>query len=202
MAIILHTMIRTIFLLALFLPLSYAFARDETEIIRFDYVLKVTDQSRAEKSITAWAEKNSGYMQSLRQDAVTIRFSSSVGPAALSGMLRDSGLVVEEAIKRLDQSERLNSIKASLAIKNKHLERLQALFAQSDLEQTVAIEKELQKVIQEIESLKGEERRLKEDIAYYTALIRFTTAGVATRPARVGIGWIAELGLDRFLENF
>ncbi|MBE7440374.1 MAG: DUF4349 domain-containing protein [Spirochaetales bacterium] len=203
MATSLYFLMRRVLVMALLFPISLWSAGDPlSEIIRLDYVLKVTDQNRAEKSITAWAEENGGYMQSLRRDAVTIRFSSRVGPGALSVMLRDSGLVVEESIKRLDQSERLNSIAASLAIKSKHLERLQALFSSSDLEQTVAVEKELQKVVQEIERLKGEERRLKEDIAYYTAAIRFTTTGVATRPSRAGIGWIDRLGLDLFLENF
>jgi hypothetical protein len=187
-------------LLVLICIIALPLAAEESVVL--NYSMRTADAALFEQELIAWAEDRSGYLQALSNESLTLRFSSSTSLAELAQLLKRHGTILEESVNREDLAERVHNVKTGLAIKEKHLESLHKLFSGSDREQTIAIEKELHKIVLEIERLKGELRLLDDRMQLHTAIVRFRNVSVPARQSSIQFPWIQALTVDSFLEGF
>jgi len=113
------------------------------------------------------------------------------------------GIVIDKSINRTDLTSRIAKLEGQLKSKQEILERLRTFFDQSDLESTLDIENSMTRLVNEIESVKGQLRLSKEQAKWSIIHVSFSFRQrdnilYVTSPFE----WLNSANLNRFLEDF
>ena len=169
--------------------------------LRASAQLLVTDREAAASTLIAWTQEQGGYFVERSLDRVVLRV-----PAATFADLRELARSTAEEVIAFNPSaedlrEELAAVRAAIAGREENLERVLTFLEESeDVAGTLALEREISSLMQELESLRGRERAINTRIAYARAEI-VLSAQAAGIPDTVpsSFEWLNELDLYDFL---
>lgn len=162
--------------------------------------LLVEDREAAAERLIAWTEGQGGYFVERSLERVVLRV-----PAGSFGALREVAADASEEIitynpSAQDQRQELSAVRAAIASREENLERVLSFLDGADVDGTLALEREISSLMQELESLRGRERAIRTRIAFARAEIALSAqaAGIPdTLPS--SFDWLNTLDLYRFI---
>jgi len=166
------------------------------------FVLNVYDREEASKKVVELAREAGGYVSTQTNEAVEIRIPAG-SFVKVTEALPEIGRVLQKDIRARDVTEQFTDLKLRIAAKRKYLESLQKLLEKAQNAQAMLeIQKEVGKVVEEIESMEGRLRYLADHVAFSTISVRFNLATQqAHRAFRLPFQWVEELGLEHLLDH-
>ncbi len=160
----------------------------------------VADVDRATDRLALWADESGGYLLYKSSEMVIFRFPyTKVG--TLRGFLEDiSETVVELSLQAQDLRESILGIQSGIRSREEILQQNLQYIDQTDVEGTLAIEKEVMQLLTEIEQLKGKLRKLTVDRAYALAQVNLRILGQSL-PTDIpsSFGWINTIDFYKFV---
>jgi hypothetical protein len=160
----------------------------------------VADVDRAIDSLAQWADEAGGYLLYKSSEVVIFRFPyTKVG--SLRGFLEDiSETVVELSLQAQDLRESILGIQSGIQSREEILQQNLQYIDRTDVEGTLAIEKEVMQLLTEIEQLKGKLRKLTVDRAYALAQVNLRILGQSL-PTDIpsSFGWINTIDFYKFV---
>jgi len=163
--------------------------------------LLVSDREAAAGALITWTEEQGGYFVERSLERVVLR----VPAEAFDGLREAARATAEEIItynpSAQDLRQELSAVEAAIASREENLERVLAFLDESDdIEGTLALEREISSLMQELESVRGRERAIRSRIAYARAEIALS-AQAADIPDRVpsSFEWLNSLDLYDFI---
>jgi len=160
----------------------------------------VADVDRAIDSLARWADEAGGYLLYKSSEVVIFRFPyTKVG--SLRGFLEDiSETVVELSLQAQDLRESILGIQSGIQSREEILQQNLQYIDRTDVEGTLAIEKEVMQLLTEIEQLKGKLRKLTVDRAYALAQVNLRILGQSL-PTDIpsSFGWINTIDFYTFV---
>jgi hypothetical protein len=172
-------------------------AREPLLIYTATLTLAVFEARAAISAVEELARTSGGYLVNRGDDSVTIRVPSRAFRGALGSVSR-LGDELHRDVDVRDVTEQFADIETRLRNAQAVRLRLEALLEKAaKIEDALAVERELERVTQTIEQLKGRLRLLSELIAYSTITVNFRArprdhVGSETR---LPFPWLNELGL-------
>jgi hypothetical protein len=166
------------------------------------FAVQVYDVRRARRDLIAWAKGQGGHMQATRGNQVVLRLPAerfdAVEPA-----LRELGRVLDDrtVIEARDVTAEVMDVELRLETKRDYLDTLRGMLAaDGSLEDKLAVQREIARVVEEIERIEGRLRLLRNQIAMATVTVDFelATAG-SQRTFKLPWGWLDWLGLEQLL---
>jgi hypothetical protein len=162
----------------------------------------VADADQAADRLEAWTETQGGYVLLKSRERVSLRLPHPALPR-LRGFLEElSEDILDFAPQAVDLREQLARTQSSLASRKEILGRNLALLDQADTAGTLAIEREMLGLIQEVESLQAALARLTVDRAFarVEVALRYMQA---TLPEDIpsSFPWINQVSFYPFIEG-
>jgi hypothetical protein len=176
-------------------------AREPLLIYTATMTLAVFGTREAIGKVEELARTTGGYLVSRSDTSVTIRVPTKSFHGALDGVGKVGDELHREVNVR-DVTEQFADIEIRLRNAEAVRQRLEALLAKAaKIEDALAVERELERVTQVIEQLKGKLRLLSELIAYSTITVNFQArpqdqVGTETR---LPFDWLGGLGLPSLM---
>lgn len=134
-------------------------------------ILLVADPDQTADALELWAEQSGGYTLLKSSDRVILRLPFGDIPQ-LRGKLEElSDDILEISPQSLDLREQILEMQARITSREEVLRQNLALLDQADVRGTLAIEKEILALIEEIEESKGTLQKLNLDRAFSRAEI-------------------------------
>ena len=167
-----------------------------------DYTMAVFETTAAIDAVQKMAEELGGYLVKRTDGYITVRVPSNTFKTAL-GKLEALGDVLHRDESVEDVTEDYYDLKTRLDNARAMRDRLEQLLAQAkDVEEALAVEKELARVTADIETMEGKLERLRELIAFSTITVRFEARGGETvgDEVRLPFPWLDQLGLSNLLQ--
>ena len=165
--------------------------------------LLVSDQEAAAEALITWTEEQGGYFVERSLERVVLRLPAD----AFDELRAVAGSTAEDVItynpSAQDLRQELSFVEAAIAGREENLERVLAFLDESDdIEGTLALEREISSLMQELEALRGRGRAIRTRIAYARAEIALS-ARAADIPDRVpsSFDWLNSLDLYDFIEE-
>jgi hypothetical protein len=166
-------------------------------------VVQVSDVGAAQDAVIARAESEGGWFSALSDDGVTLQV-----PVARAGVVEDFartlGSVVERDYRRDDLSAQLRDQRSALAARQRTLDRYFAVLADANARSVVSVEREINRLVTEIEGYEGRIRVLEHRAAVASVQVSFRFRD-RKRPAPAGassFGWVNSVSLDDLLGTF
>jgi vacuolar-type H+-ATPase subunit I/STV1 len=131
----------------------------------------VADPDRTADTLEAWVEREGGYALLKSSDRVVLRLPFSVIPEFRSELEELSDYILELSPQSRDLREAILETRAKINSRQDVLRQTLALLDQADVKGTLAIEKEVVKLIEEIEELSATLQRLNVDRTFSRAEI-------------------------------
>lgn len=121
---------------------------------------------------------------------------------ALKELLEQGAYILDSQVRHKDLTTKLMDLNTRLETKNKLLKELSALFAGSKFHQTIEIEREMGRVVFELEKLKGQIRYYEE----LTSLVDVSVYYRGRRGRRFSIPqqfyWMQKLGVKNMIRSW
>lgn len=166
-------------------------------------VLKVPNERDAADAIVDRAELAGGYLFALDESSVRVK----VPTARLDGLQTDIetlGTVIGRNYRATDVGERIDRLTTRLASRRKVLGQYFLVLAEAGPQAVVSVERQITQLVREVESLEGQLRSLKRQMAF--AELRIDFRAVERRPpapiAESPFDWINSLGLGPLYGSF
>lgn len=180
-------------------------AADRLVIYRARFEILVSNVSDGIAKFLGWVEESGGYLELRENAAVTCRV-----PAAryreLTARVPSLGRVLAESQGAEDVTRQVMDLTLRIETATKSRERLmQLLVGATDTKALLEIEREVRRLTEEIEGMKGELKYLNQQVAYSTITVSFQGQAPEPRPyaARGSrFPWLNEVGPERVLEDF
>jgi hypothetical protein len=135
--------------------------------------LLVADADQSSDGLSDWADRVGGYFLLKSGEEVVIRFPYSEVGALRNYLEEISELVVDISLQAVDLREDILGLQSGIQSREEILERNLTFIDQADVKGTLAIEKEVMWLLQEVEQLKGRLRKLTADRLLARAHVRF-----------------------------
>ncbi|CAN5688857.1 hypothetical protein BH09MYX1_BH09MYX1_32420 [soil metagenome] len=142
-----------------------------------------------------------GYLSSKTDREVTIRIPRQRFDDTLK-RVEGSGDVLHRDVRAQDVTDEFLDLDTRLKNARAMRQRFQELLAKASVKEAIDIEKELGRVTEEIESMEGKLKLLRDRIAFSTITVTFEARGataVRDMPLRLPFPWLSNLGLPRLL---
>jgi hypothetical protein len=163
--------------------------------------LAVFDTKNAIDAVEELARSRGGYLVSRADQTVTVRVPTKAFQGALGGVSK-LGDELHRQVNVRDVTEQFADLEIRLKNAEAVRERLQALLAKAaKIEDALAVERELERITQTIEQMKGRLRLLGELIAFSTITVNFQARpqDQVGSEVRLPFDWLRELGLPPLL---
>jgi hypothetical protein len=163
--------------------------------------LAVFEATRNIDAVEQLARARNGYLVRRTNDAISIRVPAEIFHevvAEIAGL----GDVTHREINAQDVTDQFRDLETRLRNLHAVRDRLEALLAQAkNVQEALQVERELERVTAEIESIKGTLEMLGHLIAYSTINVAFQARPVERVDPIVELPfpWLQELGLQRLL---
>ncbi len=166
------------------------------------YVVSVYDLEDSAKKVVKMAEDAGGYVATQTNDVIVVRIPAARFREVVE-KLEAVGRVVDKRLQALDVTEQHTDLSLRLAAKKKYLETLQNLLDKAqDAKAMLEIQKEVGRVVEEIEAMEGKLRYLADQVSYSTITVRLHLATKqAYRTFRLPFGWIESLGIEHLVRG-
>jgi hypothetical protein len=195
-------------ILALALCALLAFAassRADNEVITgYYYNVTANDPDAFRETLRGFAKAEKGYVKFFTNERIILRVPSQAVTRLREAMGR-LAMIRDERQVRQDISMSMLNLRTSLRVKEKLLSDLYAVFGGSKFKETLAVEKEIGKVIGEVENLKGSINFYSDRVALSDVDVTVSRSGDSTaRPSReiTRWDWIRRLGINSLVNSF
>jgi hypothetical protein len=156
--------------------------------------LVVRDVFESLKKLQEIAARLGGYMQELSETAITIKVPADRFAEAVTEAER-LGEVTRKSIKGTDVTEEMRDLKIRLKNAEDVRARLARLLDRADtVEEALKIEKELARLTERIELLKGKIQHLEHSVAYSTLTVHLNSPVPRTKKRLLPFEWVERLG--------
>ena len=157
--------------------------------------LVVPDVARAQQAIQTTAQTQGGYLQEMDSGSITVRVPAGRFQGALAAMEK-LGEVTQRRIKSQDITEEMRDLTIRLDNAEQTRRRLLELIEKSQkVEDTVKIERELERVTETVELLKGKIRYYQSQVAFSTIKVELNSPLAQQQAVRqIPFAWVRELG--------
>ena len=184
------------------LPESEPRQADRQVIYNGAMALQVADVDEAEDEVAAIAKGMGGWLQKIERPRVTVRVPAAKFEETMTA-LGELGQVVDKKVEASDVTDQFLDLKLRLKNAEKVRARFAALLDQAKtVVEALAVEKELARVTEEIERLKGQLALMRDRIAHSTITVSFQRAlPYRVRMVRFPFRWVHRLGAEA-LFNF
>lgn len=171
-----------------------------------NYAVLVADANASIETFVGDVEAVGGYLSQRQNTTVTVRVPAEHFQALLD-KLPLMGVIRHRQISSQDVTAEFNDVTLRLDTAMKSRARLTALLERAEkMEDILRIEKEIRRLTQEIESMKGRLRLLGDQIAYSTITVTFQKDAPEIAPLNrqrySRFAWIRRVGLERVLSDF
>lgn len=176
---------------------------DRSVVYEADYQILVPSAREAGARFLEHAKTLGGRLSSRSLSRVEVRVPAARFQALLE-FLPGLGRVVAESVRATDVTDTVTDLRLRLqTARTSHTRLLSLLDKTSNVEEILAVEKEIRRLIGEIEQLEGQLKNLSEQVAYSRVAVAFrnlknTTSGspAARGPSR--FWWINRVGVESF----
>ncbi len=179
-------------------------ARD-LRIYMADFVLAVFDVQGTADAVLARVVALGGYLGSRDDTTLVVRVPAARFEEAVSAV-EGAGQVLQRNVRAEDVTEQYRDLETRIRTLDAMRGRLEAMLARATtIEEALAVERQLERVTVELESLRGRLRYLGDRVAYSTLTLRFrqlapTEIPDTARPRILPFRWVQDLGLARLLD--
>ena len=125
--------------------------------------LLVADPDKTADLIAQWSESSGGDYLLKSSDRVIIRFPSVEMPSLRKLLERSAEEIIQISPQAVDLRESVLGLESGIRSREEILEKNLSFIDKADIEGTLAIETEIVQLLKEIESLKGQLRKLSVD---------------------------------------
>jgi hypothetical protein len=168
------------------------------------FLLSVYEVDKTQASLQQTIKALGGFVSSQTDTHLTLRVPSPKFEAALRAV-ETAGKVRARNLEALDVGDQYRDVELRLHTAELLRQRLEVMLAQADkVPDALKVQAELERIVREIEQLKGQLRMLNDRIAYSTLVIEFRPEA---RPDlddsdvfKLPFPWLEELGLHHLLE--
>jgi hypothetical protein len=177
---------------------------DTEEYLAFDLQaqLLVADRQAAADRLVSWTEEGGGYFVERATGRVVLRVPADSFDELRKVAAGAAEQVVSYYPRAEDVRDELRAVRATIESREQSLEELLTFLEQADVTGTLALEREIDSLMREIESYKGRRRFLQTRVAFARAEIALSaqSADIPTkRPS--SFAWLNSLDLYRFIEE-
>lgn len=189
----------TVMLMAGVLFASIAYPDDAQSIFSYSYYVSTDSPENIIKSVRAFVPAKKGYVGYFSNDRINIRIPAAEVDS-LRRLLSELGYVIGENQKRQDMALTMLDLQTRLSTKQKLLSDLNQI-SSVRLAETLQVEQEMNRVIGEIEDIKGKLAYYRDRIALSEVTIYLNRAYVSakTLPHNVPAAWMLRLGIENLL---
>ncbi len=162
------------------------------------YDMYAAEREKAVARLRSFAAENGGYVKFYSNTKVVLRMPVA-GVQRIRDVILDTGYIGDERIQRTDVGETLLDLRTRLKTKETLLASLYKIFDDAQVQQTLEVEKELGKVVMEIENIKGRIAYLEDRISLAELTISINIRPGAKKAAvlmRSRWEWINSLGIE------
>ncbi|HEX6244587.1 MAG TPA: DUF4349 domain-containing protein, partial [Polyangiales bacterium] len=173
-------------------------------VYRASFLLSVYEVDKTQAALTQAVSGLNGYVAVQTDTQLTLRvpaakFQDAVRAVELAGKVRARN------VQASDVGDQYRDLELRLRTAELLRARLEAMMARTEkVADALAVQTELERIVREIEQLKGQLRGLGDRIAYSTLVVEFRAE---SRPEldegnvfRLPFAWLDELGLHHLLE--
>jgi hypothetical protein len=159
--------------------------------------IAVQNISAALESLKSMIANLKGYMQSMEGNTITVRIPSSRLNEAFD-QLGKLGEITSRTIKGTDVTEEMMDLDIRQRTTEETRNRLAELLKKSDkVEELLKVEKEMQRVVGELELIKGRIKYLSHAVAYSTLTVALNSPVAQTERQEITpFPWVRKLGSD------
>lgn len=165
-------------------------------------VLKVVHPKEVQHKLLDELKKLGGYPSAVTEDSLTLR----VPPESLNGfvdMACENGWPLDKKLERQDLGQAVAQLEGSISAKREILAKLQGFFDKADVETTVQTERKMTSLVEQLESLQGELRYLRDRARLAVVVFDFRSRRQGRLEyQRSSFDWINTANLNYFLEEF
>lgn len=190
-------------LLALLLGSLSTTAMAAEEVVAGNLTVKVTQRDAAADAIITNAREAGGWFSALAGDHITLRVPAAhVEP--LMEFSAGLGVLTDRQISRSDYSQELSQARARLATREEMLEQYMAVLEAASVKAVVTVEREVTRLVSEIEQLKGRIRYLEDQVDYGTVTVwfQFRDRSAPVSDGSSSFAWLNSLNLVDVVGEF
>lgn len=166
------------------------------------FTVGVYDVKQAQQALVDFVAERGGHMQQTTANTLVLRIPSEHF-ALVEPMLRKLGRVNDRLtdIRARDITAEYHDLELRLKTKREYLVSLRKLLDEAGkLKEKLAVQREIARVVEEIESMEGRRRLLGSQVAMATVTVTFRLAHSGTRRTfRLPWQWLDELGLETLM---
>jgi len=193
--------IPALILMALLLAVVALYGTERKRATVMTWYLAPGNSEAKTEELRRFAVESGGYISYFSGSQVKLKV-----PAARLGNLKElleqGAYILDARVKHKDLTTKLMDLNTRLETKNKLLKELSALFAGSKFHQTIEIEREIGRVVIELEKLKGQIRYYEE----LTSLVDVSVYYRGRRGRRFSIpqqfNWMQKLGVKNMIRSW
>jgi hypothetical protein len=169
-------------------------------IYRASFSILVEDPKVAGPKFLAEVKGLGGYLQNQQKSLYVVRVPATHFDAVVE-RLRKSGDVVDENLSTEDVTKQVFELDVRIKTAQGARKRLEELLSKAEKTADVlAIEKEIRRLTEEIETLKGSLRHVMDQVRYSTITVNFMGTAPAPRPlahrTTSPFGWVNAVGVN------
>ncbi len=160
------------------------------------------DREAASVALSEWSDENGGYFTQRSADNVVLRLPGERLSSMRAFLEAGSALILRYEPSTVNLRRELSEARAAVSSRQESLDRILTLMGGADIGATLAFERELRSINQEIEYYRGQERRIVNDIRYAHVHVALTSEQ-SSIPDYLpsGFPWINDVDIYRFLED-
>jgi hypothetical protein len=159
-SVLLHFLLGTITSLVISLPVG---ATDNYLHHSIQATILVADSDQTGDLIQEWTEENGGYLLLKSSERATVRFPYTRISDFRRFLESTADMVIEISPQAVDLRESMLGLESGIRSREEILAKNLSFIDQADIAGTLAIEREIMQLIQEIETMKGQLRKLNVD---------------------------------------
>ncbi len=163
----------------------------------------VADVESSIAAVRRMAEQSGGYLQTLQNVSITIRVPAKQFQPILE-QINKLGQTLEKNINAQDITDEYVDLQLRLKNLEAARDRLLAIMQKAnEVKDILAVEKELTRLSEEIERIKGRLANLEKQVQFSTITVIFIQAGqgqTSHRRPMIPFAWVNNLGIERVLQ--
>lgn len=173
------------------------------EEVSASLVLRVDRPEEVIDAVVADAVARGGWFSRRTDEEVTIRVPVAQAEAALDAAA-GLGRVADRGIERTDATEALAALDAKLGSREEAMARYEAVMAEATPKSVVAVQRQILRLVEEMEGIKGQRRVLTDRTTWATVSIatRFEDRRAPVHDGESSFAWIDALDLADLLGAF
>ena len=179
---------------------GFSLAADEQVHFQVDARLVVYDADAVVDELISWIESSGGYFLIRSNDYFEARLPVELVPGISDKLKSFAEDLLDYSLNARDLSSDLARARASLSSREEVLKRNMAFLDSADFTSTLAIEREVLQLIQEIEGLRARISALETHSAYAALRLRLKSEGIAPAGGKESsFAWINSIDFYAFI---